>query len=182
MLPARRDPPRIARRAAPQVVEARPAAAVDEVAHASPGGEALIVVVVPREHEADAVALEQRYPACHDGAVRLVLAAGVTPDDGRRRASSAPENARACVGARWSGRRRRRWSRGDRARQARSRGGSSAPASAARRTGSDHPEHGRRGFRALRRRGHRSGAATRSWSPSCRGIHPDPRCSRCLRA
>ena len=70
-------PWRIGARASVQPIERSRAASVDDVRDAVPSREALVVVVVPREDELDAVALEERHPAAHDVGVPGVTAARV---------------------------------------------------------------------------------------------------------
>src|SRR5829696_2845139 len=71
------SPARIARRAGDDRVQTRVPAAVDDVADTAFRAEPLVVVVVTREGEDDAVTLEEGHPAAHDLGMRAVVAAGV---------------------------------------------------------------------------------------------------------
>ena len=68
------------------------AAAVDDVANASARCEALVIVVVPGQNQADAVALEERDPPRDHLAMRAVRAAfeGRMVEDGELPAGSRP--------------------------------------------------------------------------------------------
>src|SRR4051794_11309550 len=67
---------RIRGRTALDGIEVGSSAAVDDVAHAVPRPEALVVVIVAVQHELYAVLLEQRYPALDDRGIAPVLTAG----------------------------------------------------------------------------------------------------------
>src|SRR5215207_6628454 len=72
MLAARADPARIARPASGDGVERPGPAAVNDIRDAAPRNEPLVVVLVSRKGESDAVALEEWHPAPQDVVVRVI--------------------------------------------------------------------------------------------------------------